>query len=393
MPHITVKPFDTSLIEEKGEYRNCKVLFKSKDLENSDELIGVEIKGSKFLLYIKKSKTSWLLKYDKITRPIDVNLVKEAIYNISKELNLEIINSNIFIRENRREIASEYQKSIEEFYNVEFPYKRLSVEIGFGSGKHLLYQAVSNPNELFIGIEIHTPSAKQLLRQIKLKNIKNIWVVNYDARLLLEMIKSNSVSRIFLHFPVPWDKKPHRRVISTPFLNEAMRVLKKGGRLEVRTDSYNYFWYSLDIFLGAGVLRSNLEIRKNVSLEIISKYEARWRQQNKDIYDIFVNSLENSEKRDFNFDFTFTNTKYKKGLLNKISKQPILFDSFFIHFERFYRVGADGILIRVAFGSFNRAEHKYILIDRYAGRYFPQQPVRSFTNYKAHQKIEEYLNV
>ena len=86
------------------------------------------------------------------------------------------------------------------------------------TGIYLLHQAKKNPDTLFIGLEIHTPSAQQVLKQIELQNLDNIWVVNYDARLFLEMLPSNICSQIFVHFPVPWDKKPHRRVISKSFL-------------------------------------------------------------------------------------------------------------------------------------------------------------------------------
>jgi tRNA (guanine-N7-)-methyltransferase len=392
MPHITVKPFDSSILEQ-GEYGNTKVLFHARDLENSDELIGVEIKKRRFLLHIKKSKQSWLIKYDKVTRPLDVNLVKEAIDNISKGLNLDIINSNIAINRRRAKLASDYQKSIEDFLDIEFPYRSVSIEIGFGSGRHLLHQATSNPNELFIGIEIHTPSAEQVLRQIELNKINNIWIINYDARLLLEMIQSNTISKIFVHFPVPWDKKPHRRVISTAFFKESMRVLKKGGRLELRTDSHNYFWYSLEIFLGKDVSSSSLEIRKNSSLDVISKYEARWRGQERDIYDLFVTSLDESEKVDLNFDFSFNNIKYRDTLLDKIDKKPLIFEDFFIHFERLYQIDSNSVLIKVSFGNFDRPEHKYISIDSGGCCYFSHQPVKTVRNYKAHLKIGEYLHV
>ncbi len=392
MPHITVKPFDTSIIEKKS-YINTKVLFKSKDLLSQDELIGVEVKGSKFLLYIKKSEKNWLFKYDKVTRPLDVNLVKEAIDNISSKLNLEIINSNIAINQTKTKLANSFEKRIEDFSDIKFPFSRVSIEVGFGSGKHLLYQAEKNPNELFIGIEIHTPSAQQVLRQIELKSLKNIWVINYDARLLLEIIPSNSIHKIFVHFPVPWDKKPQRRVISPSFLNESIRVLEHGGRLELRTDSYKYFWYSLETFLGENVLKTSLEVRKNESLDITSKYEARWLRQEKDIYDVSITSLEESKERVFDFNFTFNSIKYKDTLLDKISKKPMVFDSFFIHFERFYRVDKSTILLKLAFGSFNRSEHKYIIIDNKKSYYFGQNPVKTLTNYKTHLKIEEYLNV
>jgi len=391
MPHISVKPFDTSIIKE-DRYFGTQLLFKAQDLYSSDEIIGVEIKSEKFLLYLKKSKKNWLLKYDKVTRPLDVSLVKQAIGDISKALELDIVNSNIAIRKTQIKLANRYEKSIKDFIDIKFPFDSVSIEVGFGSGKHLLYQAINNPNRLFIGIEIHTPSAQQVLRQIELKNIENIWVVNYDARLLLEMMPSNSCSNIFVHFPVPWDKKPHRRVISDSFLNESMRVLKKGGQLELRTDSHKYFWYSLETFLGNSVSKTDLQIRKNKSLDVTSKYEARWIRQQKDIYDVLVTSQNNSPIRDFDFDFSF-DIKYKDEILNKISKKPILFDNFFFHIERVYRVGQNSILLKLTLGSFDRPEQKYIWIDSNSSCYFSSPPVKTLTNYKAHLKIKEYLNV
>jgi len=392
MPHISVRPFDSSIINE-GIYFNTKVLFKAKDLDSNNEILGIEIDNEKFLLHLKKSKANWLLKYDKVTRPTNVDLIKQAIGDISKSFNLDIVNSNINIRKTQTKLASEYEKSIKDFIDIEFPFESISIEVGFGSGKHLLFQAQNNPDRLFIGIEIHTPSIQQVLRQIKLQNIKNIWVINYDARLLLEMMPSNSCSNIFVHFPVPWDKKPHRRVISNSFLQESMRVLKKDGRLELRTDSYNYFWYSLNVFLGDNVFKTNVEIRKNESLEITSKYEARWLREKKDIYDIFVTAQENSEKRDFNFSFDFDNIVYKDIILDKISKKPILFNQYFFHFEKIYKIDKNTILLKVTLGSFDRPEQKYIWIDDKKSYYFSSSPVKTVTNYKAHLKIKEYLNV
>ncbi len=392
MPHIRIEPFDTSLLRD-GIYGESRVVFKSKDLKDINELIAIELNGDRFLLHLKKSNKDWLLKSEKITRPLDVDLLKKSISDIAKGLNLKIISSNISIRESRAKVSNIYEKSIEDFENIEFSFKKVSIEVGFGSGKHILYRALNSPDELFIGIEIHTPSAQQLLRQIELKGLKNIWVINYDARLLLEMIPSNSIYKIFVHFPVPWDKKPHRRVISASFLDEAIRVLKKDGRLELRTDSYKYFWFSMNTFLGDNVLKTSLEIRKNNSLEVISKYEARWLKQKKDIYDIFVTSLDESKVRDLDLDFTFSNIVYRESILESISIKPMIFNDFFIHFERIYRIDKDSILLKLSFGNFNRPEHKYLKIDSRGCSYFNKKPVKTLTNYKTHLKIEEYLNV
>jgi tRNA (guanine-N7-)-methyltransferase len=395
MPHITVKPFETSLIK-KGQYgqeKLTKVLYRAEDVFSKDELIAIEQEGERFLLHLKKSSENWLLKFDKVTRPLKVNLIKQAIANISSDLNMEVLQSNIAIHESKRPLASEYEKSIEDFVDIQFPFESIAIEVGFGSGKHLIYQAQKNPKRLFIGIEIHTPSAQQVLKQIDILGLQNIWVVNYDARLLLEMIPSNVCHKIFVHFPVPWDKKPHRRVISPSFLDESMRVLEKGGRLELRTDSYNYFWYSMDTFLGENIRKTGVEIRKNEAIEITSKYEARWLRQEKDIYDVYVSCLETSETRALDFDFSFKNVMYKKEILDKISYQAKIFEGFFMHFERLFKIGEDAILLKLAFGSFDRPEHKYIYIDSQEAYYFNTNPVKTLTNYKTHLKIMEYLNV
>jgi len=395
MPHITVKPFDTSGIKEGkyGENKSTEVLFRADDAFLEDELIGVKHEEESFLLALKKKSDLWLLKYDKVTRPLKVNLLKQAIADIALDLKLEVVQSNITIQPTKRALASQYEKRIEDFVEIEFPFDSVAIEVGFGSGKHLLYQAQKNPNRLFIGIEIHTPSAEQVLKQIPILDLKNIWVVNYDARLLLEMMPSNSCHQIFVHFPVPWDKKPHRRVISSSFLEESMRVLEQGGRLELRTDSPKYFWYAMETFLGDTVAKTGVEIRKNEALEITSKYEARWLKQEKDIYDVYVISSELSAPRVLDFDFLFKNVTYKKEILDKISYQPKLFEGFFMHFERLFKIGDEAILIKLSFGSFDRPEHKYIYLDSTKAYYFNRSPVKTVTNYKTHLKIMEYLDV
>ena len=389
MPHLKVTPFDTSSIDEKIA-KSTMFTFRATSLTSDDEIIGVEHGGEEFLLQIKPDEKATLVKYDKATRPLKVNLLKEALDRVSKELDLEIQGSNIAISNTKAPLSSEYFKKIEDFENITYPKDKISVEVGFGSGRHLLHQAQKNPDTLFIGLEIHTPSAQQVLKQIELQGIDNIWVVNYDARLFLEMIPSNVCEQIFVHFPVPWDKKPHRRVISPSFLNESMRVLVEDGRLELRTDSNNYFWYSLETFFA--VPKTEVEIRKNEALEVTSKYEARWIKQEKDIYDVYVKCKETSEAKRLKIDFNFNTVKYQKDLENSLAKKPQVFDGYFVHFERMYKIGEDRLLVKCAFGSFDRPEHKYILLGKEDCRYFVSEPVKTTVNYEAHKKIMELLN-
>ena len=389
MPHLKVTPFDTSLLEQ--QLSESKIItFRAKALTSDDELLGVEHGGEEFLLQLKPDEKATLLKYDKVTRPLKVNLLKEALDKVSKELNLEILSSNIATSNTKPALSSEYFKKIEDFENITYPKEKISVEVGFGSGRHLLHQAKKNPDTLFIGIEIHTPSAQQVLKQIELQELDNIWVVNYDARLFLEMLPSNGCEQIFVHFPVPWDKKPQRRVISRSFVDESMRVLRVGGRLELRTDSDKYFWYALETFFS--VPKVEVEIRKNEDLEVTSKYEARWKRQEKDIYDVYVKCTQDSEPKVLSVDFNFNIVKYRKGLEEELPKKAMVFDGYFVHFERLYKTEDEKLLVKCAFGSFDRPEHKYIILDKTSCRYFVSPPVKTAVNYEAHKKIMELLH-
>ena len=388
MPHLKVKPFDTSIIEKQVE-KSTIMTFCARAFTRDEMLIGIEHAGEEFLLQLKPDEKAYLLKYDKASRPLKVNILKEALQHVSEELNLEILSSNIAISHTKTPLSSEYFKKIEDFENITYPKEKISVEVGFGSGRHLLYQAKKNLDTLYIGLEIHTPSAQQVLKQIELQELDNVWVVNYDARLFLEMLPSNVCEQIFVHFPVPWDKKPHRRVISPNFLDESMRVLKKGGRLELRTDSDNYFWYALETFFS--VPKVEVEVRKNEALEVTSKYEARWLRQEKDIYDVYVKSTQESAPQELTIDFNFNDVKYMQDIEKRLPQKALVFEGYFVHFERVYKISEESLLIKCAFGSFDRPEHKYILLEKKSCRYFVSSPVKTTVNFQAHQKLAEQL--
>jgi len=383
MPHIKVARFDTSTLINLDF---VEFLGVSK---RGIKVVGVKSQKTISILIIKETEDEVIIKPDKISRPVDVEEIKETLFKIKNRLSLETRHSNITLSSKKPKAHEEYNKSIKDFIDFDAKgFDEVALEVGFGSGRHLLYQAKNNPSKLFIGIEIHTPSAMQVLKQIRLQNLKNIWIINYDARLLLEILPSNILSNIYVHFPVPWDKKPHRRVINREFLSEAMRVLKVDGKLELRTDSPNYYFYSLEIF--SSPKKVDFRVQKNRDLEIISKYEARWRRQNKDIYTLTLNNALESPPKGGACSFEFGKASKEKVVNLQTQKQ--LFDSSFLTIKEIYTLkNRDGYLLEVAFGSFDRPEHKYILIDEKKIQYLPDIPVPTQANCKAHQRLKEIL--
>lgn len=134
-----------------------------------------------------------------------------------------------------------------------------------------------------------------------------------------------------------------------------------------------------------------VKIRKNEALEVTSKYEARWLKQEKDIYDVYVRSTQVSEEKHATVDFNFNDVKYIKDIEKRLPKKALIFDGYFVHFERLYQISDTSLFIKCAFGSFDRPEHKYILLEEESCRYFVSPPVKTTVNFQAHQKLIEQL--
>jgi tRNA (guanine-N7-)-methyltransferase len=353
--------------------------------------IGVKYDNKEFLLTLKPKGEHWLLKADKTTRITPISLVKDAINAYAKAIDADIIFSNTHNDFSQKsEPQKEFLKTIDYFVSQFQTTKEVQIEIGFGSGRHLLYQAQKNPEILFIGLEIHTPSIEQLLKQIKLQNIENILVLNYDARLFMEFIESNSVGKIFVHFPVPWDKKPHRRVYSDEFINEALRILKCDGTLELRTDSRKYFDYCISLL--TQLPKGQILIDINKDLDVSSKYEDRWKKQGKTIYDVILKCTQNDEKINIQKDFSFTKDANFDKIKEEIITKPIIEDGFVLHIEEMFEIEPNAGLIQVTYGSFNKPVNKFILIDHGKIRYFQGAPIPTSANFKAHLKLQEILS-
>lgn len=129
-----------------------------------------------------------------------------------------------------------------------FPVARaVELEIGFGGGEHLAWQAARALDTGFIGAEPFINGVAQLLQKIDMEGLKNIRVRHGDARPLIEALPSASLSRIYVLHPDPWPKKRHfkRRMISPWFFAEAARLLKSGGELRVASDIPDYVRWTL----------------------------------------------------------------------------------------------------------------------------------------------------
>jgi tRNA (guanine-N7-)-methyltransferase len=389
MPHLNLESFNP--LTYPTQCGDVEFLFQA-DYQNPDEgaLIATRYKEREFFL-VYKNGAKKLLKSDKITRPSPNFILKHALLAYAECSHSPILDSNVDNAPENTHLKTHDALKTISYFAENFPRDReVRIEVGFGSARHLLHQASANPDVLFIGLEIHKPSIEQALKQIVIQNLTNIMIIDYDARLFLEFVPSNIVGKIYVHFPVPWDKKPHRRVISEAFLKESERALRVGGTLELRTDSENYYRFALETFSSPAV--SRFDVRKNQEIAIVSKYEDRWKRQEKNIYDVTYTCEAESPEPDIAGDFTFSNKAVDPAIIDRLSKDTYKRDWGFLHVERTFTISKNGSMIRLAMGSFDRPESTYVLIENNAARYYPSLPVRSSANLQAHILLDELIH-
>ncbi|WBM70043.1 tRNA (guanosine(46)-N7)-methyltransferase TrmB [Buttiauxella sp. WJP83] len=126
----------------------------------------------------------------------------------------------------------------------------VTLEIGFGMGTSLVAMAQANPQQNFLGIEVHSPGVGACLATAHEEGVENLRVMCHDAvEVLQKMIPDNSLSMVQLFFPDPWHKARHnkRRIVQVPFAELVKSKLKLGGVFHMATDWEPYAEHMLEV--------------------------------------------------------------------------------------------------------------------------------------------------
>lgn len=128
------------------------------------------------------------------------------------------------------------------------PKQRLWMEIGFGGGEHLAWQAAQHPNTGFIGAEPFMNGVASMVRHVDTGGLTNVRLWDDDARTVLRALPDNSLDRVFALFQDPWPKTrhAHRRIINGDVLDLMARVMPSGGVFRWATDHPIFLRWSLN---------------------------------------------------------------------------------------------------------------------------------------------------
>ncbi len=116
------------------------------------------------------------------------------------------------------------------------------LEIGFGAGEHLAWQAERQRGAGLIGAEIFIQGMARMLRRVEDAGLQNVRLYRGDARDLLAALPLAALSRVFILFPDPWPKKRHhkRRIVGRDTLDCLAGAMRDGAELRLATDDMDY---------------------------------------------------------------------------------------------------------------------------------------------------------
>ena len=168
--------------------------------------------------------------------------------------------------------------------------QQFCLEVGFGKGEHLLWQAQNNEDVGFIGAEPFLNGVASLLSKIKEKNINNIRIFPDTVSQILHSLPSQSINKVFVLFPDPWPKKRHhkRRLIQPSFALQLSQALKVGGIIHLATDWQSYAAQILEVMsntIGLANVNSENDLSAPYNVRSETKFEHRGLKLGHDVFD------------------------------------------------------------------------------------------------------------
>ena len=165
--------------------------------------------------------------------------------------------------------------------------KNFILEIGFGLGENLLFQATKYPENYFIGIDPFINGVANVVQKAKELNLNNISILDTPVQKVLDNFADNLFSKVFVLFPDPWmkNKQKKRRLLNYLFLEKISKKMRTKSTLIFATDDQDYFNF---VIKEVSLLRKKIDTFKyslgNKHPIADTKYSNKANKLKKDIY-------------------------------------------------------------------------------------------------------------
>ena len=157
--------------------------------------------------------------------------------------------------------------------------KNIILDLGFGTGDSTIALQDMFPKYRVLGIEAYKPGIKNLLS-------KNIYVHYGDALEIIEKIRNDTISQIYMLFPDPWQKKKHRkrRLFNEYTFRIILSIIKRNGFFHFSTDNISYALEAKKII--SRVTSADISFSKNRGYRPITKFEKKGISKRNFVFDL-----------------------------------------------------------------------------------------------------------
>ena len=124
------------------------------------------------------------------------------------------------------------------------------VEIGSGSGGHIIELAAKNPGLNVFGFEIRFKRTVRTIEKANLLNLNNLFMIRGKAEFINQIFEPNTIDALYINFPDPWEKKSwlKNRIIQPHNLEIFYKLLSEQGYVSFKTDHLEYFQSARKLF-------------------------------------------------------------------------------------------------------------------------------------------------
>lgn len=188
-------------------------------------------------------------------------------------------------------------KEAAETYRALFDYSVLfgndapvRLEVGCGNGGFIAELAKREPNVNFLAVEVCSNVVLTAMERIKREGIANVRFLNIPAEILSCYLPEGSIQRIYLNFstPLPEKGREKQRLTSPRFLALYRKLLKPNGEIWQKTDSEQFFDYSIRMYeengFSCGQISRDLHHSEYSAENIVTEYEKNFADKGMPIF-------------------------------------------------------------------------------------------------------------
>lgn len=129
-------------------------------------------------------------------------------------------------------------------FNREGP---LQLELACGKGEYSLFFSHYKPKGNYVGVDIKGARIFIGAREVEAKGIQNVYFLRTFVDHITEFFEEKEVDSIWIIFPDPYlgSSRARKRLTSPMFIQRYQYLLKKGGTINLKTDSETLWYYTL----------------------------------------------------------------------------------------------------------------------------------------------------